>query len=101
MAAAKKKKFLTYKGKPLIRCGQKLYYGNLNDKYILVLEVVETEKYKDILLSKKVKFYLMDNTGDLGKGQIYRRGERENLYKALDIGEWWLKDALQSARIYK
>ena len=53
MAAAKKKKFLTYKGKPLIRCGQKLYYGNLNDKYILVLEVVETEKYKDILLSKK------------------------------------------------
>ena len=56
MAAVKKKKFLTYKGKPLIRCGQKLYYGNLNDKYILVLEVVETEKYKDIFLSKRLNF---------------------------------------------
>lgn len=97
MAAAKKKKFLTYKGKPLIRCGQKLCYGNINVSIFLCSMLWKQKNHKDILLSKKVKFYLMDNTGDLGKGQIYRRGERENLYKALDIGEWWLKDALQSA----
>lgn len=96
MAAAKKKKILTYKGKPLLKCGERIYYGNLEDKLILALDVVEREKNKDIQSSKKIKIQLMDNTGELGAGQVYRKAERENLYKALDIGEWWLQDALQT-----
>ena len=96
MAAAKKKKILTYKGKPLLKCGERIYYGNLEDKLILALDVVESEKNKDIQSSKKIKIQLMDNTGDLGAGQVYRKAERENLYTALDIGEWWLQDALQT-----
>ena len=97
MAAAKKKKFLTYKGKPLIRCGNRLFYGNLEDKYILVLDIVESEEKNGIRISKKVKIQLMDNTAEFGKGDVYRKAERSNLYKALDIGEWWLTDALHSA----
>ena len=100
MAAAKKKKILTYKGKPLLKCGERIYYGNLEDKLILALDVVESEKNKDIQSSKKIKIQLMDNTGDLGAGQVYRKAERENLYKALDIGEWWLQDALQTFEGY-
>lgn len=95
MAAVKKKKILMYKGKPLMRCGDRIYYGNLEDKLILVLDIVESEENKDIKSSTKIKVQLMDNTGEFGKGQVYRKGERENLYKALDIGEWWLKDAIQ------
>jgi hypothetical protein len=97
MAAAKKKKFLTYKGKPLIRCGERVYYGNLEDKYILVLDIIDSENVNGVKKSTKVKIQLMDNTGEFGKGQVYRKAERDDLYKALDIGEWWLKDALQSA----
>ena len=97
MATAKKKKFLTYKGKPLIKCGDRVYFGNLEDKYILVLDILETKDVGDIKAATKVKIQLMDNTGDFGKGQVYRKAERDSLYKALDIGEWWLKDALQSA----
>lgn len=95
MAAAKKKKLLTYKGKPLIRCGDRIFYGELTDKYILVLDILETKDVKDVKAASKVKIQLMDNTGELGKGQVYRKTERENLYKAIDIGEWWLQDALQ------
>lgn len=95
MSAAKKKKILTYKGKPLLRCGDRIYYGNLEDKFILALDIVESTDNKDIKSSTKIKVQLMDNTGELGKGQVYRKGERENLYKALDIGEWWLQDAIQ------
>ena len=94
MAAAKKKKLLTYKGKPLIRCGNRIYYGNLEDKYILALDIAETKKIKGADFASKVKIQLMDNTGELGKGQVYRKAERDNLYKAIDIGEWWLQDAL-------
>lgn len=94
MAATKKKKILTYKDKPLLKCGDRIYYGNLEDKLILALDIVDSKKNKDIQTATKVKIQLMDNTGELGKGEVYRKAERENLYKALDIGEWWLKDAL-------
>lgn len=95
MAAAKKKKLLTYKGKPLIRCGDRIFYGELTDKYILVLDILETKDVKDIKSATKVKIQLMDNTGELGEGKVFRKTERENLFKAIDIGEWWLQDALQ------
>ncbi len=96
MAAVKKKKVLQYNGKPLNRVGDRLYYGNLEDKYILVLDILEKEKSGEIENITKVKMSLMDNTGELGNGQVYRKSEKENLYKALDIGEWWLQDALQN-----
>jgi len=96
MAAAKKKKLLTYKGKPLLRCGNRVYYGNLEDKYILVLDISESENVNGLDISKKVKISVMDNTGELGNGQVFRRGERANLYEALDLGEWWLKQAVQN-----
>lgn len=95
MAAAKKKKGLTYKEKPIYRVGNRIYYGNLEDDLILVMDILETEKVNDLEITKKVKFHIQDNTGELGKGTNYRTGERENLYKAFDIGSWWLQDALE------
>ena len=95
MAAAKKKKVLTYNGKPIMRCGNRIYYGNLADKLILVLDILESKKVNDLEVSQKILVQVMDNTGELGKGQVFRKATRDNLYKALDIGEWWLKDALK------
>lgn len=96
MATAKKQKVLTYKGKPIYRQGNKIYYGDLSQKLILVMEIAETEEKNGVVSSKKVKFHIQDNTGELGKGINYRSGERDNLYKAFDIGAWWLQDALES-----
>ena len=95
MAASKKKKRLTYRGKPIYRRGNTIYYGNLEDRLILVMDIVETEKLGDYDITKKVVFHIQDNSGELGKGINYRTGERENLYKAFDIGSWWLQDALE------
>ena len=95
--AKKKKKLLTYKGKPLLRCGNRVYYGYLDDKYILVLDIIESEKMNDIEISKKVLLRVMDNTGELGQGEVFRKTERESLYAALDTGEWWLKQAIQNS----
>ena len=95
MAASKSPKLLTYKDKPIYRKGNVIYYGDLSKDLILAMEIVETEEVNGIPVAKKVKFHIQDNTGELGKGTNYRSGERENLYKAFDIGAWWLKDALQ------
>ena len=96
MAAAKKTKVLTYKDKPVYRQGNKIYYGDLSKRLILVLEIVESEEKNGIQVAKKVKFHIQDNTGKLGEGTNYRSGERDNLYKAFDIGAWWLQYALES-----
>ena len=97
MAAAKKTKMLTYKGKPIYRKGNKIYYGNLEDNLILELEVLETKKVGDVDVSTKVKFSIQDNSGsEVGTGINYRTGERDDLYKAFDIGSWWLQDALST-----
>ncbi len=95
--AVKKKKVLTYNGKPLIRDGNRIYYGDLGEDLILVLDILESEKSGDLDVSKKILVQVMDNTGELGKGQVYRKATRDNIYKALDIGEWWLQDALKQA----
>ena len=92
--AVKKKKFLTYKDKPVLRVGKTIYYGDPADKYILVLDILEDTPSADITRTTKVSNKLMDNTGELGKGQVFRQSERENLYKAFDIGAWWLQAAL-------
>ena len=94
MAVAKKAKEFTYKGKPVYRKGNVIYYGDLSKNLILVLEITDSEKQGDFNISKKVSFHIQDNTGELGKGINYRSGERENLYEAFDIGAWWLQDAL-------
>lgn len=93
--AVKKKKLLTYNGKPILRCGNRIYYGNLEDKLILVLDIVKTKNANDLEVATEVLVQVMDNTGEFGKGQVFRKATRDNLYKALDIGEWWLKDALK------
>ncbi len=93
--ATKKKKVLTYNGTPIIRCGNRIYYGNLEDKLILVLDITKTMKVNGLEVADEVLVQVMDNTGELGEGQVFRKATRENLYKALDIGEWWLKDALK------
>lgn len=94
MVAAKKQKELTYKGKPVYRRGNTIYYGDLSKRLILVLEITQTEKNGDYDISKKVKFHIRDNSGKVGEGVDYRSGERDNLYDAFDIGSWWLQDAL-------
>ena len=93
--ATKKKKVLTYNGKPKIRCGNRIYYGDLNDKLILVLDITNTKNVNGLETATEVLVQVMDNTGEFGKGQVFRKATRDNLYKALDIGEWWLKDAIK------
>ena len=95
MAAAKKKKIMTYNGKPILRVGNRIFYGDLSDKLILVLDILETENRDGVETATKVLVQVMDNTGELGKGQVFRKATRDNLYKALDIGEWWLNAAIK------
>ncbi|OQB15224.1 MAG: hypothetical protein BWY15_00595 [Firmicutes bacterium ADurb.Bin193] len=97
MATKKKeeKQQLTYKGKPLLRRGNLIYYGNPEDKYIVMMTVLESTKIIDLDVSSLVSVQLQTNAAP-GKEKVIKKAERDGLYSALDLGEFWLTEALSS-----
>lgn len=83
-------KYLEYKGKPLVREGNTICYGDMNDKCILVLEIMSYTK-EDISVPDKIFIQVID-TSDPNK--IVKQGEKSGLYDAFSIGLIWLERAL-------
>ena len=52
---AKKPDFLMYKGKPLVRSGNTLYYGNMADKCVVMLQILSTKTVGDMTMADKVQ----------------------------------------------
>lgn len=86
-------KFTTYKGRPLVRCGDTLYYGSMADEYVVMMQIMDKQKEKDLDISKKIslKLILTDESINLLE-RIKRTAERDSLYEALDIADGWLTD---------
>ena len=86
-------KLLTYKGKPLMRKGKQIYYGNPDDKYRVYLEVEDDTELLGLKIATNVSVQLQTN--DIpGKEKVIKEAERDGLYAALDLGEFWLTDIL-------
>ena len=94
--APKKSGFLMYKGKPLVRSGNTLYYGNMADKCVVMLQSLSTKTVKDMTVADKVQVQLMSTDPELRmKERILKRSEKNGLYNAMDIGSIWLERALE------
>ena len=52
------KKLLTYKGHPLMRKDNLIYYGSMADSHIVMLQVLETKKVNDIDVATRVAVQL-------------------------------------------
>lgn len=91
MAATKK---LMYKGLPLRRKDNLIYYGNMSDKYIVMLQILDTEPVEDLSLAKRVSVQLQLTDPDIrSRDRVVKKGEKEGLYTALDLGAVWLERA--------
>lgn len=90
-----KDKLLHYKGKPLVRSGNTLYYGDMKEPYVIMIQIVGTKKVGDLEIANKVSVQLMltDPTVSL-KSRIVKKVEKDGIYTALDIGYIWLDRAL-------
>lgn len=44
---AEKKEFLTYKGKPLVRQGNTIYYGDMADDYVIMMQILAKKEVGD------------------------------------------------------
>lgn len=91
------KEFLTYKGKPLVRNGDTLYYGNTDEKFIIMLKISSTKPVDNIDVSDEVQVYLIKTDPDLSPAEkIVKKSKKNGLYNAMDIGSIWLERALNN-----
>ncbi|MBQ1518802.1 MAG: hypothetical protein IIZ53_03000 [Ruminococcus sp.] len=90
-------KFKTYKGYPLVRCGNIIYYGYMSDPYVTMVQILKTKKVEDEDFAAKVRVVLMNTDPSLNPLEACEKNaEREcGLYEALDIAGVWLEKALK------
>ena len=86
---------LTYKGHPLRRKDNLIYYGSMADKYIIMLQVMDTKKVDDLDVATRVSVQLLSNDPNLrSRERVVKKSEKDGLYTALDVGCVWLERAL-------
>ena len=89
-------KFFEYKGRPLVRSGNTIYYGDMNDAYVVCLTIKNAEEYKDITLAGDITIQLLATDESLSpKERIVKKSEKKGLFTALDLGATWLKRQLK------
>ncbi|MBQ6413300.1 MAG: hypothetical protein IJI19_07470 [Ruminococcus sp.] len=91
------KEFSTYKGKPLVRCGDELYYGSMADRFVIRMQIKSKKTVGDTEIADKVTIQLLCTDPDLSpRKQLVKSSEKQGLYVALDIADVWLERALKS-----
>lgn len=86
---------LTYKGKPLVRCNNEIYYGSPSDSHVVFIQILSTEEKDGVQVPSKVHVQLLSTDTSLGpNARIIKSSEKSGLYSALDIGHIWLERAL-------
>ncbi len=94
---ADQKEFLTYRGRPLMRKDNLIYYGSMTDKYIVMLQVLESKEQNGVNLATKVSVQLQLTDPNLkARDRIVKKSEKDGFYTALDVGCVWLERALAS-----
>ena len=83
-------KMLEYKGKPLVRSGNTLYYGNPAESCVAMLKILSTRDDADRVL---VQILSTDETLP-PKDRMIKKTEKNGLYEALNIASIWLERSL-------
>ena len=88
-------KILTYKGHPLMRKDNLIYYGSMADSHIVMLQVLESKKQADMDIATRVSVQLqLTDPAAKSRDRIVKKSEKNGLYTALDVGCVWLERAL-------
>ncbi len=86
-------KYLEYLDKPLVREGNTICYGDMNEKCILVLEIMSQKEVDGKKLPKDILIQVIDSKDPT---KIIKQGKKEGLYDAFSMGLVWLDLALKA-----
>ena len=92
---SEEKTVLMYKGRPLMRLDNLIYYGSMADSHIVMLQILETKTVGNIEIASRVSVQLqLTDPSVRSRDRIIKKGEKSGLYTALDFGSVWLERAL-------
>ena len=92
---AEEKAVLQYKGRPLMRKDNLIYYGSMADSHIVMLQILESKKVGDADIATRVSVQLqLTDPNARSRDRIVKKSEKDGLYTALDFGCVWLERAL-------
>lgn len=90
-------KALEYRGYPLQRKDNLIYFGRMSDKYIVMLQILESKTVEDMEVASKVSVQLQLTDPDVrSRDRVVKKTEKDGIYTALDVGLVWLERALAS-----
>ena len=88
---------LSYKGHPLRRKDNLIYYGTMAEKYIIMLQILDTKKVDNLDVATKVAVQLQLTDPDLkSRDRVVKKTEKDSLYTAMDVATVWLDRALST-----
>lgn len=88
---------LTYKGHPLRRKDNLIYFGTMAEKYIIMLQILSTKTVDGLNMADKVAVQLQLTDPDLkSRDRVVKKTEKDSLYAAMDVATVWLERALSN-----
>ncbi len=84
-------KLITYKGRPLVRSGPIIFYGNQNEKCYTMLTILDSKDYKNTMVSGKIEIQLLLTDKNIPPAEaLIKKTEKEGLCKAMEVATIWL-----------
>ena len=84
-------KYLMYKDRPLVREGDTICYGDMSEKYILIMEIFSYKQENGIKVPDTILIQVVESED---QSKIVRQGQKNGLYEAFGYGLIWLEQAL-------
>ena len=94
MPTTKKNNLLEYKGHPLMRKENIIYYGSMSDSHIIMMQILESSDCKGLPVAKRVSVQLQQT--DPNVRMIVKKTEKNSMWAAMDIASIWLGRALHT-----
>ena len=88
---------LSYKGRPLRRKDNLIYYGSMAEKYIIMLQILSTKNVNGLAMADRISVQLQLTDPDLkSRDRVVKKSEKDSLYAAIDVASVWLDRALST-----
>jgi hypothetical protein len=82
---------LTYKGRPLVRCKNQIYYGSMSDPFVVFMQILSTKEENGVQVADRVHLALLSTDPEKPLAErMSRQSDKNGLFNALDISSLWL-----------
>ena len=84
-------KFFEYRGLPLVRKGNEIYYGRMGDPEVVMMQLIGKKTVGEVDCATKVRLYRMVTDESVPPMErIKKTAEKPTLFEALDLAHDWI-----------